>query len=83
MPLIPALGRQKQVDLSEFKTNLVYKTSSRTDSKATQRNLVSKKKNKNKKPKTTKQQQTNKNNHKNPTEQKELMTFLISFSSRI
>jgi hypothetical protein len=33
MPLIPALGRQRQVDLYEFKTNLVYKVSSR----ATQR----------------------------------------------
>ena len=25
MPLIPALGRQKQVDLCEFKDSLVYK----------------------------------------------------------
>jgi hypothetical protein len=43
-PLIPALGRQSQADLwiSEFKANLVYRVSSRT-SKATQRNLVSKK----------------------------------------
>jgi hypothetical protein len=25
MPLIPAFGRQRQVDLCEFKTNLVYR----------------------------------------------------------
>jgi hypothetical protein len=30
MPLIPALERQKQVDLWEFETSLVYRTSSRT-----------------------------------------------------
>ena len=30
MPLIPALGRQRQVDLSEFEASLVYKGSSRT-----------------------------------------------------
>ena len=30
IPLIPALGRQRQVDLSEFKASLVYKKSSRT-----------------------------------------------------
>lgn len=30
MPLIPALERQRQVDLCEFKTNLVYRESSRT-----------------------------------------------------
>ena len=30
MPLIPALGRQKQVDLCEFEVSLVYRASSRT-----------------------------------------------------
>jgi hypothetical protein len=35
--LIPALGRQRQVDLCEFKANLVYKASSRI-AKAMQRN---------------------------------------------
>ena len=30
MPLISALGRQKQADLCEFKANLVHRTSSRT-----------------------------------------------------
>ena len=30
MPLIIALGRQRQADLSEFKANLVYIESSRT-----------------------------------------------------
>ena len=44
MPLILALGRQKQVNLCEFEDSLVYRVSSRTGSKATQRNTVSKKK---------------------------------------
>jgi hypothetical protein len=44
-PLIPALGRQRQVD---FKTSLVYKVSSRT-ARVIQRNPVSKNKNKTKK----------------------------------
>jgi hypothetical protein len=39
MHLIPALGRQRQVDL-EFKVCLVYRVSSRT-ARATQRNPVS------------------------------------------
>ena len=30
MPLIPALGRQRQVDLCEFKASLVYRACSRT-----------------------------------------------------
>jgi hypothetical protein len=30
MPLISALGRQRQVDLSEFKASLVYRGSFRT-----------------------------------------------------
>ena len=37
--MIPALGRQRQVDLCEFKVSLVYKVSSRT-AKAIQRNPV-------------------------------------------
>ena len=41
-PLIPALGRQRQVDFSEFKVSLVYKVSSRTARAVTQRNPVSK-----------------------------------------
>jgi hypothetical protein len=39
-PLIPALGRQRQVDL-EFEASLVYRVSSRT-ARAIQRNPVSK-----------------------------------------
>jgi hypothetical protein len=46
-PLIPALRRQKQADLCEFKASMVYRVSSWTD-RATQRNPVSKNKNKNK-----------------------------------
>jgi hypothetical protein len=40
--LIPALVRQRQVDLSEFEASLVYRVSSRT-ARATQRNPVLKK----------------------------------------
>ena len=43
--LIPTLGRQKQVDHCEFEVNLVYTASSRTGTKATQRNPVLKNKN--------------------------------------
>ena len=39
--LIPALGRQRQVDLCEFKDSLVYRVNART-AKDTQRNPVSK-----------------------------------------
>jgi hypothetical protein len=46
MPLIPALGRQRQTD-SEFEASLVYRVSSRT-ARATQRNPVPKKQNKTK-----------------------------------
>jgi hypothetical protein len=42
MPLIPALGRQRQADLSEFKASLLYIVSSRTAG-ATQRGIVSNK----------------------------------------
>ena len=40
MPLISALGRQRQVALYEFEASLVYRMTSRTGSKATQRNPV-------------------------------------------
>ena len=39
MPLIPALGRQRQVGICEFEASLVYRVSSRA-SKATQGNNV-------------------------------------------
>jgi hypothetical protein len=39
MPLIPTLGRQRQVDSSEYKATMVYRVSSRT-ARATQRNPV-------------------------------------------
>jgi hypothetical protein len=57
-PLIPALGRERQV-ISEFEASLVYRESSRT-ARATQRNPVSKKKTKTKHNKT-KQNKTKKN----------------------
>ena len=43
-PLVPALGRQRQADLSEFEASLVYQASSRTARIVTQKNNVSKKK---------------------------------------
>ena len=46
MPLILALGRQKQTDLSEFGANVVYKASSRTNRAVTKKNLVTKAPNK-------------------------------------
>jgi hypothetical protein len=52
MPLILALGRQRQVD-SEFEASLVYRVSSRTD-RPTQRNPVSKNQNKIKYPQVLK-----------------------------
>ena len=45
MPLIPALGRQRQVNF-EFKASLVYRVSFRK-ARATQRNPVSKNQNTN------------------------------------
>jgi hypothetical protein len=43
MPLIPALRRQRQVDLCKFEARLVYRVSSRTVRAVTQRNPVSEK----------------------------------------
>ena len=40
MSLIPAPERQRQANLCEFETSQIYRISSRTDSKATQRNPV-------------------------------------------
>ena len=40
MPLIPGLGRQRQVDLCEFEVSLVCRVSARIGSKARQRNPV-------------------------------------------
>jgi hypothetical protein len=42
MPLTPALGRQRQVNLREFEANLFYKVSSRRDRAVTQRNCLEK-----------------------------------------
>ena len=46
MPLILALGRQRQVDLCEFEANLVYKERSRTVEVVTKRNPVLRNRNK-------------------------------------
>ena len=40
MPLIPAIGRQRQADLHESKTSLVYKGNSRTARTITQRKSI-------------------------------------------
>ena len=45
-PLIPAFGRQRQPDLCEFETSLVYRASSRIGSKATEKPCFEKPKNK-------------------------------------
>ena len=47
MPLIPALEKQRQVDLNEYEASLLDKVSYRTARTVTQRNSVSKKKNHN------------------------------------
>ena len=57
MPLIPALGRQQQVDLCEFEASLVYRASSRTSSKSTEKLCLKKPKPKQNKTKS----KTNKN----------------------
>ena len=44
MPVIPALRRQRQVDLCKFKASLVYSASSRTARTVTQTKPVSKNK---------------------------------------
>lgn len=43
MPLTPALRRQRQMDLCELETRLVYKASSKIARVVTQKNYVSKK----------------------------------------
>jgi hypothetical protein len=53
MPLIPALGRQRQADFSEFEASLVYRVSSWT-ARAIQRNPVLKKPKREKKKKKRK-----------------------------
>ena len=45
MPLIPALGRQRHVDLCEFEASLGYRVSRRTGSKATEKPCLEGKKN--------------------------------------
>ena len=47
MPLIPALEKQRQVDLCEFKASLVYRMSSQTARAVTKRNPDSKNQEKN------------------------------------
>ena len=55
--MILALGKQRQVDLCEFKASLVYKVSSRT-AKATWRNLKTRNKQTNKHTKKIKKTHT-------------------------
>ena len=62
-PSIPALGRQRQADLSKFEASLVYKESSRTARAITQRNPVLEKK------KQTTTTTIKKKTAKNPTNQ--------------
>jgi hypothetical protein len=53
MHLTPALGRQRQVDFSEFKASLVYSVSSRTVRATTQRNSGNQKRKEKKKKKSS------------------------------
>ena len=57
-PLIPALGKERQTDFCEFKASLVYRASSRTGSKATEKPCLQKQKEKqtNKTPNGTQQE---------------------------
>ena len=64
MPLISALGRQRQVDLCEFEESLVYKVRSGTV-KDTQINPISKKQKKEKKRKKEKEEHNNRH-QRNP-----------------
>jgi hypothetical protein len=73
MPLNPALARQRQVDLSEFKASVVCRVSSRT-ARATQRNPILTKQNRTEQNRTeqnrTEQNRTEQNRTKqNKTEQ--------------
>ena len=43
----PSIGRQRLVDLCEFKVSLFYRVSSRTDSKAAEKPFLKKKQEKN------------------------------------
>lgn len=61
MPFIPTLGRQRQLDLCEFKTSLVYIVSSRL-ARVSQSDPVSR-------TKQSKQKQTNKQNPTNHHQQ--------------
>jgi hypothetical protein len=67
--LMPALGKQRQINLCEFKASLVYRVNSKT-AKATQRNSVSKNKTKQNKtkPKTT-----------SPPKEKNLLLYKSSY----
>jgi hypothetical protein len=58
--LIPALGRQTQVDLCELEASLVYRESFRT-ARAAQRNFVSETNKQTNKQTNTNQKQPNKN----------------------
>jgi hypothetical protein len=59
MPLIPALRRQREMELCEFHANLVCRVSSRT-ARAIQRNLVLKNQNSNQKQKEKKKERDKK-----------------------
>ena len=65
MPLISALRRQRQGNLCEFETSLVYRVSARIGSKATHRNSCLEK-------------TTNQTNKQNKTYQKKSYTVVLS-----
>ena len=69
MPLVPALGRQRQADLYEFNASLVYRASSRRAKAVTQRSPILKNK-------TTQQQKID-------YEKKNLLPFVISLNMEV
>jgi hypothetical protein len=64
MPLILVFVKQKQVDLCEFKANLVYRVSSRTEDRATEKSCLEK-------PKKKKTKKTPQNRKQTPQTQKQ------------
>ena len=85
MPLIPALGRQRQVDLNEFEASLVYKASSRTARTVTHRNPLSQKQNKTKTlslKNKTKQKQKQTNKKKNKTQIHRVLKSISALKTR-
>ena len=66
MPLIPALGRQRQADICELEASLVYRVRSKTPRTVTKRNPVLKQASKQQQP-LQKQKKTQNKTKQKPT----------------